>query len=93
MYANAPPPRPPHLSSDNLVHESVNVPSGEGVSQGCHLVNTASQGPDVRLVVVRLVGKELGAHVVRRPDDRVSEVAGPVQHSSDAKITDLGRPG
>ena len=54
--------------------------------QSGHLIDAAAEGPDVRLVVVWLVGEQLGAHVVGRANDSVSKVTGAVQHTRYAQV-------
>lgn len=56
--------------------------SVEGVLKGEQLVQEAPERPDVRLVVVRVVLKNLRRHVVRRADARYREVAGAPQELS-----------
>ncbi len=63
-----------NLSLDDLVHESVDVLGSEGMLEGGHLIHTAAQGPDVRLVVVRFVSKQLRAHIVRSANHGTGEV-------------------
>ena len=79
----------PHLSLNDLVHESVDVFGRKGVLEAGHLVHAAAQGPDVRLVVVGLVCKQLWAHVVRRPDDSVCKVTRSIQYTGDTKVSHL----
>lgn len=52
----------------------------EGMIEGSHLVQDASEGPYVGLVVVRFVVENLGRHVVRRTDARARKVHRPFEH-------------
>lgn len=60
----------------------------EDALQGNHLVDDASQRPDVALAVVARLRKELGAHVVRRADVRVCE-RGCAERLGQAKVAEL----
>ena len=50
---------------ENPVHQRADVVSREGVMKGGHFVSTASEGPNVRLVIIGSPCKLLWTHVVR----------------------------
>ena len=54
-----------------------------------NFIDTATQSPDIRLVVVGLVREELWAHVVGCAYDCAGQIIGALQHTSDAQIPDL----
>jgi len=53
------------LALKHFLEEPVHVVSSEGRHQSAHLVHYAAQGPDITLVVVRLVLPHLWGSVVR----------------------------
>lgn len=57
----------------------------KSMGEGGHLVQDASEGPYVGLVVVGLVVEKLGGHVVRRPDSRAGKVHRTLQHLANNK--------
>ena len=59
----------------------------ECVVEGGHLVKHAAEGPDVGLVVVRLVFEDFRAHVVRRPNARAGKVHGALEHLGDPEVS------
>ena len=63
-----------YLSLEDLVHEGIEAACTEGMLESGHLIHTAAQGPDVRLVVVWLVGEQLRTHIVWRANHRVRQV-------------------
>lgn len=63
----------------------------KSMGEGGHLVQNASEGPNVGLVVVGLVVEKLGGHVVRRPDSRAGKVHRTLQHLTKNKCVSLER--
>ena len=55
--------------------------------QSSALVQDAPQRPDVRLVIIRLVFEDLGAHVVGRADAGLREIQRPFEDFRNAQIT------
>lgn len=84
---------PFHLPLDYLVHESIDILSREGVLERGHLMDAASQGPHIRLVVVGFAGEQLRAHIVRSSDNGVSKVTRAIEHSCDPQVTNLHHRG
>ena len=76
-------------ASDDLQDEVLHAPGLEGVLEGGHLVQDASHGPQVGLVVVRLILADLRAQVVRRPDTSFRKLGCPVKNPSDAEVSEL----
>ena len=62
--------RPVGLARADRVGEIEEGAAGEGMPPGEHLVQQAAERPDVGAAVHRLTEELLGAHVLRRADDR-----------------------
>lgn len=52
----------------------------EGMAESGHLVQNASEGPYVGLVIIRFIVEDFRRHVVRRSDTGTSEVHRSFQH-------------
>lgn len=53
----------PVLSTANSAVQFINIPADKGQLQGCQFVEDNAQWPDVALVVIRIVVKQLRGHV------------------------------
>lgn len=67
-----------YFSLGDLGDEAGDVPGGEGVLEGGHLIEAATQRPDVRLVVVGQPGEQLGTlptQHISDEDQQMKEIA------------------
>jgi hypothetical protein len=74
---------------EDLLVETFHVFGAEGGLESDHLVEDATQGPDVGLGVVRLVAPNLGTGVVRGAGLGVAEAL--LNDLADVEVTELGR--
>ena len=61
------------------------------MSQSDHLVQDATQGPDIRLLIVRLFLANLRGQVIWCSNSCLSAVIGMLENSCDTKVTDFDR--
>mmetsp|Transcript_112592 Transcript_112592/g.318025 ORF Transcript_112592/g.318025 Transcript_112592/m.318025 type:complete len:287 (+) Transcript_112592:454-1314(+) len=75
--------------TNDLVNQAHERRGLKGVLEHTQLVEHASQRPNVRLVPVRLVAADFGAHVVGRANHRHGGIRGAFKNSGDAEIAEL----